>query len=181
MEVNRTTQLSVSIDEIHHDTVFTIQRINNSMGSVEHSTKYFLDSSIITEISIIGQQTTRVTDFIGDDLKTYFAFGTDATGVSLGEGWHSYTYSIDTPMGKKDIQRQQSVPAPTCARSFYCLKFSFFALFFQEIIRPDVPWSPARAHGGHCQCYLVHIPTSQPCQHQLRFGVQMQQCLQGVC
>ena len=35
VEVKRTTQLSVSIDEIH-DTVFTIKRVNNSMGSVEH-------------------------------------------------------------------------------------------------------------------------------------------------
>ena len=61
------------------------------------------------------------------------------------------------------------------------LTIAFLLLFFQEIIRPDVPWSPARAHGGHCQCYLVHVPTSQPCQHQLRFGVQMPQCLQGVC
>ena len=120
MEVNRTTELSVSIDEIHHDTVFTIQRINNSMGSsVEHLTKYFQDSSIISEISIIGHQTTRVADFIGDDLKTYFAFAADATSISLGEGWHSFTYSIDTPMGKKDIQRQRSIPAPTCDRSFH--------------------------------------------------------------
>ena len=89
-----------------------------------------VDSSIISEISIIGQQTTRVADFIGDDLKTYFAFAAVATGVSLGEGWHSFTYSIDTPMGKKDIQRQRSVPAPTCDRSFYCTKFSFFAFIF---------------------------------------------------
>ena len=75
-----------------------------------------------------------------------------------------------------DLFQPQPVPG-----HFIVQSSPFLLLFFQEIIRPDVPWSPARAHGGHCQCYLVHVPTSQPCQHQLRFGVQMQQCLQGVC
>ena len=57
----------------------------------------------VSEIVVNGLA-TNIPNFIGSDALTYFAFGAEVSSVDLEDDWNYYTYSIDTPVGKKDIK-----------------------------------------------------------------------------
>ena len=67
----------------------------------------------VSDIATNGHATT-IPNFIGSDALTYFAFGADVSSADLEDDWNYYTYSIDTPVGKKDIKRFS--PAVDCER-----------------------------------------------------------------
>ena len=99
--------------------------------------------TFVSDIAVNGLA-TNIPNFIGSDALTYFAFGADVSSVDLEDDWNYYTYSIDTPVGKKDIKLFS--PTVDCERLkvIVPLNISLYYYFFSGNFLTICAWV-------HCQ------------------------------
>ena len=131
--VNRTSEMRVVATE--ETPVFTIQANETSMGIYNHLFHFAFS---------VNGLATNIPNFIGSDALTYFAFGADVSSVDLEDDWNYYTYSIDTPVGKKDIKLFS--PTVDCERLkvIVPLNISLYYYFFSGNFLTICAWV-------HCQ------------------------------